>query len=1343
MQMGAQIAAHDWANSPLGPADTWPQTLKTSVRVMLASRYSMFLWWGENLVNIYNDSYVPHLGKRHPEALGQPASQVWSEIWDIVGPQAEAVFTQGNSTWNEEQLLVMERNGFPEETYFTFGYSPIRDEADTICGLLGICTDETARVLGRRRLRTLRDLGDRTSIQVKTAQDAVRAAAITLAENPHDIPFALVYLLSPDGKTATLAQAVRVEPGSAAAPVEILLPSGADIWGFSRFLETRSPALADVLTQKCGRITAGVWPEPIERAVVVPLAKPGVQDATAGFLVAGISPRLLFDEEYRAFLDLAGGHIASAIANARAYEEERQRAEALAQIDRAKTAFFSNVSHEFRTPLTLMLGPLESVLSKTEVLAPEIREQLAAAYRNSLRLLKLVNSLLDFSRIEAGRIQASYAPVDLSALTANLASNFRSAMQAAGLQLIVDCPTLPQPVYVDQEMWEKIVLNLLSNAFKFTFEGSVTVSVQAKGEFAEFCVADTGAGIPEHELGNIFKRFHRVEGARGRTFEGSGIGLALIQELARLHGGSVEVTSRLGQGSAFTVRIPFGTAHLPPDHISTLAPPSATALRAETFRSEATAWIANQRLTHTAQDAAASSVAPQPGARPRILLADDNADMREHIRRSLGDRCQITAVSDGVAALRQALEHMPDLLISDVMMPGMDGYELLRELRGNPRTRELPVILLSARAGEEARTEGLGVGADDYVTKPFTAKELTARVETRLHLVRMRREARVQFETLVNQAPIGIYLLDSDLRFRQVNPTALSTFSDIPHVIGRDFDEVMHILWPRRHADEIVQRFRHTLETGEPYAVPEFIQQRLDRGLTEYYEWRIDRMPLPDGRFGVVCYFRDISAQVEARDEISRSEKRFRAFVTASSDAIYRMNPDWSEMRLLQGHGFTAGTNPPPRDWLNEYVHPEDRERAWTAIREAIRTKSVFEIEHRTRRADGSLGWGVSRAVPVLDAHSEILEWLGTTKDVTSRRKAEALAHEAAERFRFMAESMPQKIFTARPNGEIDYFNRQWTEFTGQTLDQLQREDWKDLMHPEDAEETARLWRRSIETGEPFLLTHRFRRSDGAYRWHLSRAQAMRDRHGDINMWIGSNTEIHDQKLTEQELRRANADLEQFAYSASHDLQEPLRTVKIYSELLEKYYSAKLDGDGLQFLGFLQKAAARMEILVQDLLEYSRVTKLDPPEGASDSNQALAAALDNLGAAISESGAQLTWDPLPPVKIHGTHLEQLFQNLVGNAIKYRKQDRVPRIQISGEREDGACVFSVRDNGIGIEPQYKDLIFGLFKRLHSGEQYSGTGLGLAICQRIVEGYHGRIWVESEFGRGSTFFFSVPV
>jgi PAS domain S-box-containing protein len=361
------------------------------------------------------------------------------------------------------------------------------------------------------------------------------------------------------------------------------------------------------------------------------------------------------------------------------------------------------------------------------------------------------------------------------------------------------------------------------------------------------------------------------------------------------------------------------------------------------------------------------------------------------------------------------------------------------------------------------------------------------------------------------------------------------------------------------------------------------------------------------------------------------------------------------------------------------------------------------------------------------------------------REKEDALreAEKSHERFHFMAESMPQKIFTATQTGEVDYFNRQWLEFTGLPFTQIRGWGWTQFVHPDDIEANLTAWRSSIRTGEPFNFQHRFRRADGVYRWHLSRVHAMRDGQGNISMWIGSNTEIHEQKEKEAELRRANEDLQQFAYSASHDLQEPIRNVAVYSEIIARRYRRVLDEEGLQFLGFLTEGGRRLATLVNDLLAYTRAGAVDDLSQIRlvASSEVLHHSLSSLAEAIRESQAVITFDPLPGVYMGESHLQQLFQNLIGNALKYRREI-APRIHISAIRDGASWRFSIQDNGIGIDDVYKEKIFGVFKRLHRDQRYSGTGIGLAICQRVAERYGGRIWVESEPGRGSTFFFTVP-
>ena len=756
-EMGERTRAFDWSQTPVGPVSEWPQSLKTAVSICLGSRYPIVLWWGrEALTQFYNDGFISFLGSaKHPVGLGQSARTSWSEIWHIIDPMLEGVFSTGEATWSEDFLYVLNRNLPLEEAYFTFSYSPIRDDAGTINGIFCACYEATSRVIGERRLRTLRDLGG-TVAQAKDEQAACVAAASTLATNAHDIPFALIYLME-QGLRARLVATAGVQAGSAAAPAAVDLSEAleADPWLLGRVYDTAVAQLVSDLSDRFGALPGGPWPESPEAALVVPIAAPG-QTKPTGFLVAGLSPRRVLNDDYRSFFDLIAAQLATAVTNARAYEEEKRRVEALAELDRAKTAFFSNVSHEFRTPLTLMLGPVEDILARpTDQVLPDDRHLLAVVHRNGLRLQKLVNTLLDFSRIEAGRVQAVYAPIDLGAMTAELASNFRSACERAGLQLIVDCPSLPEPVYVDRDMWEKIVLNLVSNAFKFTFNGEIAVTIRESTENVELCVRDTGTGIAPEEISQIFERFHRVKGARARTHEGTGIGLALVQELVKLHGGAVRVESIPGAGTTFVVSIPKGKAHLPTERIGGTTTLASTALGAGPYVEEALRWLPDPDGAPgvTAPDIAldpaplsASSVTTPGmteivGRRARILWADDNADMREYVRRLLSPYYEVEAVPDGKAALDIARARRPDLVLADVMMPNLDGFGLLRGLRANPDTRTLPVILLSARAGEESRVEGLQAGADDYLIKPFSARELVARVSAHLQMAQIRQEA--------------------------------------------------------------------------------------------------------------------------------------------------------------------------------------------------------------------------------------------------------------------------------------------------------------------------------------------------------------------------------------------------------------------------------------------------------------------------------------------------------------------------------------------------------------------------------------------------------------------------
>jgi PAS domain S-box-containing protein len=478
----------------------------------------------------------------------------------------------------------------------------------------------------------------------------------------------------------------------------------------------------------------GAWGTRPTHALLVPLVD-AASSETYGVFVAGLSPFRPVDDAYTGFVDLFAGQLSAAINAARTFEGEKRRAETLARLDQAKTDFFTNVSHEFRTPLTLLLGPTSDALNDPSLAADDVqRKRFDVIHRSGQRLLELVNSLLDFSRLEAGAITSQFEVVDLGRVTEPLVMMFESAAAQAGLTLTFEADELSTPCYVDVEHWAKIVLNLMSNAFKFTFDGGIAVSLREHEGQAVLTVRDTGSGIATDELPHLFERFHRGRNAVSRTHEGSGIGLALVAELARLHGGSASATSDLGVGTEMTVTIPLGRAHLPSAEITEREEPrTAGAGAPSALVTEASRWL------EPATDTVAAQVGPPSEGVARVLVVDDNADMRTYVADLLRDRYEVTTASDGVDALDHMRDDVPDLVVTDVMMPRLDGFGLLERMQADPRTTSVPVIMVSARAGEEGTVEGLEAGAADYLVKPFAARELLARVGVNLELDRVRR----------------------------------------------------------------------------------------------------------------------------------------------------------------------------------------------------------------------------------------------------------------------------------------------------------------------------------------------------------------------------------------------------------------------------------------------------------------------------------------------------------------------------------------------------------------------------------------------------------------------------
>lgn len=455
-----------------------------------------------------------------------------------------------------------------------------------------------------------------------------------------------------------------------------------------------------------------------------------------------------------------------------------------------------------------------------------------------------------------------------------------------------------------------------------------------------------------------------------------------------------------------------------------------------------------------------------------------------------------------------------------------------------------------------------------------------------------------RFRNIIARSADGIIITDVGGTIRFANPAAEYLFG--------------------RKADDLVgQLFGYPViagETSELTIVSRKEQQTIIEMRVVETEW--------EGEQAFVANLRDIAEQKRILEALRESEERYSAMVRASSQVLYSMSPDWSELRQLQGGLFVKDTPRPNRNWLQEYVPPDDQKRVLEAVDQAVRTATVFELEHRVRRVDGTVGWTFSRAIPIRNTDGDIMEWFGAASDITERKKNE--------------------------------------------------EDLKKAM---------------------------------------------------------------------EQVTRINRELEQFAYVASHDLQEPLRMVSSYMQLLLKKYQGKLDEKADVYINYAVDGAKRMQNLIEALLKYSRLSLVE--FGWVETAVVVADAVANLTATIQETGAEITSTELPIVWGDRTQLLQLFQNLLSNAIKYRKPGVPPRITVGAGQAELDWLFSVKDNGIGIEQQNFEQVFEIFRRLHTREEIPGTGIGLASCKKIVEQHHGRIWVESTPGEGTIFFFTMPV
>jgi len=1393
-EMGERIRTFDWSKTLLGPIKAWPQSLKTSIGLMLNSQHPMWIGWGPDVTFLYNDAYIQVLSlAKHPWALGKPASQVWAEIWNICGPLADKVFYRGEASFLNDVRLFMNRGDFLEETFYSFSYSPIRDELGNVGGLFCPSAEVTAKLLSTRRLRTLSELSAESLVE-KSTHGACASAAGILGKNPDDVPFVLLYLISWEESAAFLEQAIGVPKGDGRiSPESEELSIYSDEKRFWPLAEVAITSKSQVVSLKgIEGFPIGAAEQHISEAVVMPLVSRG-QERPLGIMVAGVNPTRKLDSEYRTFFELIASHIATAIQNASAAEEEKRRADMLAELDRAKTVFFSNVSHELRTPLTLILGPLEDEIRES----PLSRERLEIVHRNSLRLLKLVNTLLDFSRIEAGRVEALFEPTDLTAFTTELASVFRSGIEKAGLKLIVDCPPLAEPIYIDREMWEKIVFNLMSNALKFTAQGEIEIKLvkteNAGTRNVHLSVRDTGIGIPEAELARVFERFHRMRNSWARSHEGTGIGLALVQELARLHGGRVEVESAEGHGTTFSVTIPMGTAHLPKERVATSDMTSATTRGAQLFVEEALRWMpadsdvpGSTSPTTWALDSSpvlangnAHGHDQKDPSKARILLADDNSDMRGYIHRLLaGQGYTVTAVGDGQAALEAARTHPPSLVLSDVMMPRLDGFGLLQELRKDPSLRGVPVIFLSARAGEEARVEGVAAGADDYLTKPFSARELLARVRTHLELAQIRKEA--QEAILDREERLRQALAEREKSEEKVRAT-LDSITDGLHVVDVHGDFIYFNASARRilsaqglNPDALIGRsyfdiFPDTIDLAVGRALKKSLVERVPTEAENLYPpWQrwfsVRNYPMAEG--GVSTFFHDITERKQTEEAFRASEFKFRAYFESNiignivgdiDGAIYEANDEY--LRIIGYSREELVANKVRWDTITpaEFL-PLDHQ----AIERARQKGFSDPYEKQYIHKDGSRIWVIVGFV-IYEGKKTIAFVL----DISERKRTEEALAKSEQRLRAIYDGTHEHIGLLLPDGTLIEANRAALNFANSKREDVVGIPFWDAVWFQFTPDAPKAIREAVKraaAGNFVRLETPLTTPSGDVKVYDISLEPIRDAKQKVVLIVPEGRDITERIRAENSLREANAqlgdkathlealvqqrtaklqetvgELEAFSYSIAHDMRAPLRSLQGFSDILLNDYGNKLDADGQRFLKRIAASAGRMDKLIQDVLNYSRVVRGELPLEKVDLDTLLHGIVDTYPAFTSDKADIVLQRPLPAVLGNEAMLTQIFSNLIGNAVKFVPAGVKPQVRVWAEQRASHVRLFVKDNGLGIEPDQHEKIFAIFQQV--SKDFEGTGIGLAIVKKAIERMGGKVGLQSELDQGSTFWIEI--
>ncbi|ORY42987.1 hypothetical protein BCR33DRAFT_785873 [Rhizoclosmatium globosum] len=779
-EVGALIQGINWERiaPELGNVDQWPASLRAAASLVLSSKIQALLLWGpEFRIIAYSEKSIAVFGDKHPSMLGDFYPEVFKEVWPVIQARICACKDKGETAYIEDRIYKLFRKGFLERCYFTVTTSPVLGESGIFDGVITWSFETTNKVVSINRTLFLKDLGT-TLISSSSLSQFWNNLSSFLDENSKDeLLFSVLYQPTPSGCLRKLSQDTKstllfddtIDPTSTHA--NLMSTKISEAWIQMTPIEI-IPTEA-IAAYKNGTI------------VLLPIITS--RSEKTALLVLGTNPEMAYDNSYAAFIDMIRHEVSMAYVNVKSLETARLEAKALMELDKVKTSFFMTMAHELRTPLTLIIGPVDDCLKDSNAkLAPQHQAALELVKKNSNRLLRLVNSLLDLGQLNAGCLKPQFRKVDIAKKTREFLAMFESVIEKAGLECIIDCNHIDADCYVDEEMWQKIVFNLLGNALKFTLNGFIRAVLRMSEDLKYFLliIEDSGVGIPEVDHGKVFDQFHRVQYNGGRSFEGSGIGLALINDLVKLHHGSIDLTSTVGVGSTFTVKMPIGKDHLSETLLFEVKEPTGSIPK---LGSTLPGYLEEANdLANLTPRAGLQGTFPNEDETVKldktvhddfIFVVDDNSDMRNYLRQIVGRYWAVEVFENGVVALDAMLRIKPALVISDVSMPVMNGIELVKEIRKRPGISNVPVILVS---GMGDKISGLESGADEFLEKPITSKELIIKIKHLLEqqAIRVNLEQNVMREKQISALALQRYQIMS-----RISPVAMFITNNVGEVI--------------------------------------------------------------------------------------------------------------------------------------------------------------------------------------------------------------------------------------------------------------------------------------------------------------------------------------------------------------------------------------------------------------------------------------------------------------------------------------------------------------------------------------------------------------------------------